>query len=143
MAEVTRNRLANASNRFQTNAKRVLALCSAGLLRSPTTANVLHAKYGYNTRAAGVAEDYAMIPVDQVMLCWADEIVCVEYSVENKLRQYIADNFDDNDAASIIPKIVVLAIPDMYSWNEAPLRAAIEQQYGEYLATKSLSEATK
>lgn len=141
MADVTRNRLANASNRFQTNAKRVLALCSAGLLRSPTTANVLHAKYGYNTRAAGVSEDYAMIPVDPVMLYWADEIVCVEQSVANKLHQYIADHCDD--AASIIPKIVVLAIPDMYSWNEAPLRAAIEQQYDEYLATKSLSEATK
>lgn len=36
-----RNQIANADNRFQGTDKRVLCLCSAGLLRSATIADIL------------------------------------------------------------------------------------------------------
>ena len=47
------NRLGNSRNIYQGKDKRVLCVCSAGLLRSPTAANVLHKEFGYNTRACG------------------------------------------------------------------------------------------
>ena len=56
------NRMWNVSNPWQGDAKRVLCVCSAGLLRSPTAAKVLYDEYGYNTRAAGLATDCSDIP---------------------------------------------------------------------------------
>lgn len=116
------NRLHNCKNQFQTETKRVLCLCSAGLLRSPTAANVLHKEYGYNTRAAGVTEDFALIPVDDVLLEWADEIVCVEAPVWKRLAK---------DYAHVGPKTKVLNIPDMFSWGDPELEQKIKEQYEE------------
>lgn len=72
------NRIANSTNQFQGSYKRVLCVCSAGLLRSPTTALVLsQPPYNYNTRAAGLTKEFALVPVDPVLLHWADEVVCM------------------------------------------------------------------
>lgn len=71
------NRMANARNSYQGHWKRVLCVCSAGLLRSPTIAWVLsNEPYNCNVRAAGAVEEYALIPVDEALIAWADEIVC-------------------------------------------------------------------
>lgn len=68
------NRIFNSGNPNQGDYKRMLCVCSAGLLRSPTTAYVLsQAPYNYNTRAAGLVADFALIPVDEVLLRWAEE----------------------------------------------------------------------
>lgn len=119
---ISNNRLANVSNRFQTKTHRVLCVCSAGLLRSPTAANVLHQEYGFNTRAAGIAVEYALIPVDEALIEWADEIVWVERDVfEEGKRAFdllLADKTN-----------TVLAIPDRYEWNHPELRAIIKKQY--------------
>lgn len=78
MTDFTMNRLDNARNEFQGEYKRVLCVCSAGLLRSPTTAVVLSSEpYNFNTRAAGLVREFALVPVDKVLLFWADEIVCM------------------------------------------------------------------
>ena len=124
------NRLGNAFNPYQGKERKVLCLCSAGLLRSPTAANVLHQQYGYNTRAAGVAEEYALIPVDEVLLEWADEIVCVEPSVRDRLLNWMGgDGLPDNERWT--KKITVLNIPDNFSWNDSKLRKLIIEQYQE------------
>lgn len=130
MLKLTMNRLGNAFNRHQTDTRKVLCLCSAGLLRSPTTANVLHAEFGYNTRAAGVAEEYALIPVDEVLLEWADEIVCVEPSVRDRLLNWIGGEGNRSNERWT-KKITVLNIPDQYEWNDPRLRELILQQYRE------------
>ncbi len=73
------NRLSNTHNPYQGGMKKVLCLCSAGLLRSPTLAFVLsNPPYNFNTRAAGVEKEYALIHVDLALIEWADEIVCAE-----------------------------------------------------------------
>ena len=73
----TRERIGNASNQYQGKYKRVLAVCSGGLLRSPTIAHTLAGDpYNYNTRSVGTNIDYALNLIDQVLLEWADEIVC-------------------------------------------------------------------
>lgn len=71
------NRLANTRNPFQSNRRKVLCVCSAGLLRSPTIAHVLsNEPYNCNTRACGYNEEYALVPLDPVLVAWADIIVC-------------------------------------------------------------------
>lgn len=116
----TFNRLYNCTNPHQTRVKKVLCLCSAGLLRSPTAANVLHQEHGYNTRAAGVTKDFALVYADEVLVQWADEIVCVEHSVHHTLAQ-------EQDLTG--KRVIVLDIPDQYEWNDHELRSLIAKQY--------------
>ena len=119
------NRMGNAKNEYQTDVKKVLCICSAGLLRSPTTAVVLSQEpYNYNTRAAGIVEEYALVPVDEVLIHWADEIVCVEPRIETLLR----DEFDVNDK-----HIVTLDLPDMFEYRNPVLIELIKEQYGDTL----------
>lgn len=116
------NRLANAGNRFQGPAKRVLCVCSAGLLRSPTAANVLHKEYGHNTRACGTSKEYALIPLDAVLIQWADEIVFVEQEKYDEAWANYKDLLKDK-------RNVVLNIPDNYEWGDPTLEALIKKQY--------------
>mgnify|MGYP007071689595 CR=1 FL=1 len=116
------NRLANASNKFQGQAKRVLCVCSAGLLRSPTAANVLHREYGHNTRACGASPEYALIPIDAVLIAWADEVVFVEKRVHDLAQAEFKDMLADK-------RIVILAIPDKYEWGDPHLQDLIRKQY--------------
>jgi predicted protein tyrosine phosphatase len=113
----------NCRNPYQGDTKKVLCLCSAGLLRSPTAANTLHKKYGYNTRAAGVDEGHALIPVDLVLLAWADEVVCMSAQQENVVRWL----YDKNDMAA--PKIKCLHIPDSFGYMDPELVELIEKKY--------------
>lgn len=110
------NALHNCRNPHQGRAKRVLCVCSAGLLRSPTTAVVLQQAYGYNTRACGV-HDYALIQFDEVLGTWADEIVCVE----DYIAKAIPEQFKD--------KVITLAVPDMYEYMHPELQEIVKEQY--------------
>ena len=74
----TFNQIHNVKNEHQGDRKKVLCVCSAGLLRSPTVAHLLNQKYGYNTRACGTDISYALIPISEALIYWADEIVCVD-----------------------------------------------------------------
>lgn len=115
----TMNRLANATNPYQGKTKKVLCLCSAGLLRSPTAAFVLSIDpFNYNTRAAGVTEEYALIPVDDVLLNWADEIVVMEPWMSG----YVGDHLD---------KTVILNVKDTYAYRDPELIKEIIKQYNE------------
>ena len=118
----TRNQLANTSNRWQTDAKRVLTVCSAGLLRSPTAANVLHKEFGYNTRACGSCLDFALIPMSEVLIYWADQIVFVRISNYWEAKEFFDKRMQGKE-------IVVLDVPDSHSWNEPELQEAIKVGY--------------
>lgn len=113
----TFNRIHNCTNPHQGKTKRVLCLCSAGLLRSPTTAVVLQREYGYNTRAVGVSKEYALIEVDDVLYNWADEIVAVEQSI----AEQVPDCFRS--------KLTTLDVPDMYGYMNPELQKIILEQY--------------
>lgn len=118
------NRIGNVSNKFQGDTKKVLCVCSAGLLRSPTMAVVLSQEpYNYNTRAAGLSKEYALIPVDEVLLHWADEIVCAE--------SYMAKEIEAMLATLAIEGTVVLSldIPDKYEYRHPELIEMIKEKY--------------
>lgn len=114
------NRLFNCTNKFQGPAKRVLCVCSAGLLRSPTAANVLHREFGYNTRAVGSNVEYALIPIDDVLINWADEIVFLD-------RGHLEGIAEDYDLSG--KRCIVLNIPDMYPYMDEELQSLIIKNY--------------
>lgn len=119
------NRLANAKNPFQGRNKKVLCVCSAGLLRSPTAALVLsQPPFDFNTRAAGVETSFALIPVDQVLLYWADEIVCMTREHEKALLVKLAE-------LDIERPVVCLGIPDEFQYRDPELKKLIETRYRE------------
>lgn len=110
----------NAQNHYQGEWPRVLVVCSAGLLRSPTVAWVLsNDPYNCNVRAAGSHPEYALVPVDQVLLNWAARVVFVnsenyERTLERKLR--------------LPANVYVLDVPDRYAFREPELVQAIDAE---------------
>lgn len=111
------NRLHNCTNPYQGKTKKVLCVCSAGLLRSPTAAVVLNREYGYNTRACGVDKGHALIPFDDVLAHWADEIVVME--------KYQLTVIPD----AYLSKAICLGVKDSFAYMDEHLQKAILDAY--------------
>lgn len=110
------------NNPYQGNDKKVLFVCSAGILRSATAARIYAHKY--NTRCAGSAE-YALIPLSDDLLLWADEIVFVhQYNFLQTSFRFDLDCYDD--------KIKVLNIDDNYMHMDPQLIEEFKKQYNEF-----------
>ncbi len=120
------NALHNCKNPFQGETTKVLCLCSAGLLRSPTLAGELYRR-GFNSRAAGV-HDYALIPVDQVLLSWADTIIFA-----NKDLRYAIEDMLPADT-----NVIELAIPDQYEFRHPELVKIINNEIDRLLENGDL-----
>lgn len=114
------NQLGNSKNPYQGSAIKALCVCSAGLLRSPTIAKYLTSK-GYNTRACGTSQEYALIPISEALLNWADEIHVVQ-----EQEEYIRGLVEEYGAEA---KIVVLDIPDKYGTFDNKLESIIKSFY--------------
>ena len=117
------NRIHNSSNPHQGAFKKVLCVCSAGLLRSPTIAWVLSQEpYEYNTRAVGLDKNYALIPMDDVLLHWADEIVCAEADQSESISRSL-------ELFGIDTRVVNLNLPDSYDYRDPELVHLIKRRY--------------
>lgn len=115
-----KNRFANTKNPFQGDRIKTLCVCSAGLLRSPTLAYVLQQDpWSRNTRAVGASVEFALIPIDEALISWADEIFFVEPVVEK------AVNLGYNLTGK---KIVTLNIPDEFEAFSPQLINIINKQ---------------
>ena len=116
------NRLANCRNEFQGEALRVLCVCSAGLLRSPTAAVVLASSpYEYNTRAVGLTAEFALISIDAVLIAWADLIVCMSEEQAIAVRPF----------AKEMTEVISLDIPDQYAYRDPKLMHLIAERFNE------------
>lgn len=80
---------------------------------------VLQRELGYNTRAAGVHEGYALIIADEVLYAWADEVVCVNQEVFDSINPNLIK--DKN--------VVVLKIPDRFPYMNQELQEICLRQY--------------
>lgn len=109
------------NNPYQGKDKRVLFVCSAGLLRSATAARIYASKY--NTRAAGSA-NYALVPVSDELIAWADEIVFV-----NQHNRDEVDKTYELETFGIQKSIKVLNIPDDYEHMHPKLIESFKEQY--------------
>lgn len=119
------NRLGNKDNRYQNfkKHKRVLCVCSAGLLRSPTAAFVLSQDpWNHNTRAAGLTPQFALVPVDQVLLEWADEIVVMTSDQSSEVQERLSQ-------AGLETPVVCLNVPDNYGYRDPVLMDLIRDNY--------------
>jgi predicted protein tyrosine phosphatase len=119
------------SNQFQGDYKRVLTVCSAGILRSATAAHVLCQRpFNFNTRNVGTAP-YALIPLTDDLIMWADEVVCMES--EHKI--HVMNKMMDMD---LHKPIVVLDIEDIYEYRNPKLVKLIKQRYKERTDDKGI-----
>lgn len=101
-------------NSSQTNAKRLLFVCSVGMLRSPT-AQMVASIQGYNARACGSNVDIALIPLSCNLINWADHIIFM--NAENAIeahKEFEAIGYKDD----ILNKQIVWNIPDHFNWGD-------------------------
>ena len=115
----------------QGNSKKVLCVCSGGLLRSPTVAWVLsNPPFNFNTRSCGITDKYALIQIDDYLLEWADEIVCVEEDhaewVKSKLVMMKLSNAIEKE-----PPVRCLNLSDDYLYRDPQLIEAATKQLKE------------
>lgn len=125
----TQNRLWNCKNEFQRDDIKVLCVCSAGLLRSPTLARWLSRTFkNVNPRAVGTSSDHALIPVDEVHLRWADVILCADH-----------ENFSFIEDALVVlsmnREVHCLSIPDQFGFGHPALEELIEKKFRSLLET--------
>jgi len=124
MIKSTKNQLGNALNPSQGSDKKVLTVCSAGLLRSATLQNYLIKHHGYNVRNCGSTDSFALIPLSEALVHWADEIVFVEtenYNESGLVKQ------DTN--LRPMTKVIILDVPDYYGYNDPKLINIMVHQY--------------
>lgn len=95
---------------------RILFICSAGLLRSPTAAFVA-SQMGYNTRAAG-CEHYALVPTTEQLIAWADKVFVM--TEDQKERFYKMND-----------KVKVLGIKDDYEYRSTELVEQLKVKFKE------------
>jgi predicted protein tyrosine phosphatase len=78
--------------------------------------------YNFNTRAVGVDADHALIPIDEVHLGWADEVVVMD-QYQMKLIYAMFPDFNG--------EIIVLDIPDRFAYRDPELIQMIKDRYDE------------
>jgi predicted protein tyrosine phosphatase len=118
-----RNLLANTQSNPYQNSKfhpRCLCVCSAGLLRSPTTAVILSRHpFNRNTRAIGSSVEFSLIPPSKVLLSWAQEVVCMETRHSNEIAIFYRVNEIEQ------PPTYVFGIPDNHDYRNPMLEQLI------------------
>ena len=131
----TMNRLWNVTNPYQGKDLKILTVCSAGLLRSPTLARWLHRNFkNVNTRPVGTSQDHALISLDEVHLRWAEVILCVDSSTFNIVE-------DQLNTLGVEREIHSLNIPDNFGFGDETLENIIKVQIEELL--KEVDKQTK
>ena len=132
------NQLANVHNRYQGAYKKVLFVCSAGLLRSATAAHVFSGEpYNFNTRTAGVALEYALNPVNEALLEWADHIFLMEGEHYNMLYEIFGEEIFNAYKA----KMVVLEVPDHFAYRDERLVKILKEKVEAALGWYSAEDA--
>ena len=124
MIESSRNQIHNSGNKFQGDTLRVLAVCSAGLLRSATIQQYLVKEFGDNVRNCGVDEEYALIPISTALVSWAHEIIFADIISFTKVRAKLKE-------MDVLDKCIILKIPDQYEFNDPELIKLIKLQYND------------
>lgn len=120
---MSRNRMANARNMYQGSDLKVLCVCSAGLLRSPTMARLLHRNYdNVNARPVGFSTEYALIPMEPVHLFWAELVLCADDDAFSVVNQQLQETGFDRDVYN-------LGIPDNYDFGDKVLEGIIQAKF--------------
>lgn len=126
MMNDSRRQLVSHHRQNTTQFKRALCVCSAGMLRSATTAWLLsNDPYNRNVRAAGT-EDFALVPVDEVLLEWADELFFAEQYHKAKVFEKYGDLARNKTW-------YVLSVPDDYEFRDPALVKMLDMKLHNFL----------
>ena len=105
------------NNSLQGASKRLLFVCSVGLLRSPTCANVA-TKMGFNARSCGSEQDIALIPITANLIEWADHIIFMTGENFRAACKTFADTGYDE---SIEDKGIIWHLEDDFEYGDQSL----------------------
>ena len=116
------NALWNCKNPHQGQQTKLLAVCSAGLLRSPTIAKEAILRE-FNARSCG-CNDYALIQIDEVLIEWADVIVFAHNEHQERVTQLFPFVKEKEQYC--------FNIPDNFKYNDHELVKLINEQFELY-----------
>lgn len=112
--------------------KKVLFVCSAGILRSATAAHVFSAEpYNWNTRTAGMGIEFALNPVSEALILWADKIYCMEQEHLDDMKSVFGERLEKLIKARNCDDeifIEVLNIPDIYEYRSPELIKLLKEK---------------
>lgn len=122
---IARNTMAVIKNQYQGKATKVLCVCSGGVLRSPTAAWILsNEPFNFNTRSCG-DKDYALIPLSEELVTWADEIVVMDEWHAMSVKEKLIGLGYDLDYR----EIHVLNIEDAYDFKNPELIRIMTEKF--------------
>jgi predicted protein tyrosine phosphatase len=128
---IKRNQLGVIFNAFQGKHKKVLTVCSAGCLRSPTAAHILSGHpWNFNTRCAGTSAEYAIVPVTEALIVWADVILVMDEWQQahvNEMQNVLASEYE----AFEYKQVINLDIPDNYEYRDPRLLKIMTEKFEE------------
>jgi len=108
--------------------KKIVFVCSVGMLRSPTAATI-GSKLGLNTRSCG-SSTLALIPLSANLIRWADWIVFMKYeNYKQSKKTFQETEFQDD----LEEKSLAWDVPDIYNYMDDGLVQMLETQIKEFL----------
>jgi len=131
---IKRNQLGVVFNAYQGKHKKVLTVCSAGCLRSPTAAHILSSEpFNFNTRCAGTSEEYAIVPVTEALVVWADIILVmdkVQFTFVMNMQNKLAEEWNGMHEFEF-KQMVNLDIPDEFGYRDPKLVEIMTNKFKE------------
>ena len=129
---IKRNQLGVLFNAYQGKHKKVLTVCSAGCLRSPTAAHILSSEpFNFNTRCAGTSSEYAIIPLTEALIVWADIILCMDSDQQRHINEM--QNILAKEASAMFEydykAVINLEIEDDYAYRDPKLVEIMEAKF--------------
>ena len=136
---ISRNKLGVVNNVYQGKHKKVLTVCSAGCLRSPTAAHILSSDpWNFNTRCAGTSEEYAIVPLSEALIIWADVILCMDdyqHLLINNIQNKLVLECEDTMHEYQYKPVHNLFIDDNYSYRDPKLVEIMTNKFKELFDT--------
>ncbi|HXF41737.1 MAG TPA: phosphotyrosine protein phosphatase [Blastocatellia bacterium] len=112
-----------------TTTLKVLFVCEANRLRSPTAETIFSGYPGVEAKSAGLAKQ-ATVPVSAELLDWADLI----FVMEKRHRNIIHSRFKE---IYLRKRIICLYIPDEFEFMDPELISVLEEKVTPYLDRSS------
>lgn len=129
---IKRNQLGVLFNAYQGNHKKVLTVCSAGCLRSPTAAHILSSDpWNFNTRCVGTSKEYAIVPISDALIAWADIILVMDSDMVkhvNEMQNELASNYDSTFEMDY-KQVINLEIEDDYDYRNPELVKIMTEKF--------------
>ena len=105
--------------------KRLLFVCSRNRWRSPTAEHIFSQWENLECDSAGLAPD-AEVHLSSEQIDWADMIFVMEARHRKKIHDRFAFNLEST-------RLIVLGIPDKFSFMDPSLIAILEEKVPPYL----------